>query len=122
MCQSDITSGGGKGSEWKYVVNGNDIWTQTTFHKMSCKGLNMHLLTKHSPVSLLLYGFYAAICYKNTNQIVYLVLKNMIKEIRTFRNSLMVCASLNETSVAAAMANKFLKPLITLCGAEAKVG
>jgi len=61
-------------------------------------------------------------CYKNTNKIVYLVLINMIKEIRTFRNSLIVCASLNVTSVAAAMANKFLKPLITLCGAEAKVG
>lgn len=63
-----------------------------------------------------------AICYKNTNKTVYFVLINMIKEIRTFRNSLIVCASLNETSVAAAMANKFLKPLITLCGAEAKVG
>lgn len=63
-----------------------------------------------------------AICYKNTNKILYLVLINMIKAIRTFRNSLIVCASLNETSVAAAMANKFLKPLIILCGAEAKVG
>jgi len=59
---------------------------------------------------------------KNTNKIVYLVLINMIKEIHTFKNSLTVCASLNVTSVAAAMANKFLKPLITLCGAEAKVG
>jgi hypothetical protein len=48
--------------------------------------------------------------------------KKTFKEIQTFRNSLIVCASLNETSVAAAMANKFLKPLITLCGAEAKVG
>jgi len=56
--ESDITSGGSKGSEWKEVADGNDIWTQTTFHTASCKGLNMHLLTKHSPVSLLLYGFY----------------------------------------------------------------
>ena len=58
--ESDITSGGGRGSEWKEVADGNDIWNQTTFHRVSCKGLNMHLLTKHSPVSLLLYGFYAA--------------------------------------------------------------
>jgi hypothetical protein len=52
----------------------------------------------------------------------YLKKKDTFKEIQTLRNSLIVCASLNETSVAAAMANKFLKPLITLCGAEAKVG
>ena len=62
-CDSDepyITSGGSEESEWKEVADGNDIWTQTTFHTVSCKGLNMHLLKKHSPVSLLLYGFYAA--------------------------------------------------------------
>jgi hypothetical protein len=60
MSQSDITSGGSKGIEWKEVADGNDIWTQTTFHMVSCKSLNTHLLTKHSPMSSLLYGFYAA--------------------------------------------------------------
>lgn len=34
----------------------------------------------------------------------------------------MVLASLNSTSVTAAMANKFLKPLAMLCGADATVG
>lgn len=37
-------------------------------------------------------------------------------------NSLMVSASLNSTSVTAATASRFLKPLAMECGAEATVG
>lgn len=40
----------------------------------------------------------------------------------TLMYSLMVVASLNSTSVVAANASKFLKPLAMLCGADANVG
>jgi hypothetical protein len=39
MHQSDISSGGSKGTEWKEVTDGDDTWTQTTFHVVSCKSL-----------------------------------------------------------------------------------
>lgn len=46
----------------------------------------------------------------------------LLNTFHTLRNSLTVVASLNSTSVTAAIANRFLNPLTMLCGAEATVG
>lgn len=50
------------------------------------------------------------------------IIKYIGFRLNTLRYSLKVAASLNSISVSAAIATKFLKPLINMCGADTTVG